>query len=375
MLKIMPHCLDHKYITELAIEKLCKELRNFNDLCLLLGEGNKEVLIQHVCEPDSEGKKDMVIELKEYCICGHKKVDVEKCLDYMQRRTELEKRLKHADYHEERKRIQRELSKIPKCKKRYDKEGPYFVKHHGGVNVNLWWYYTYTAARECLRDEFNECMARLARALHYAQDGPLARYLVVEGALDRYKFKLEDDIHDIDEVALSSVIRRDLETLNIMELVQSGADAAVNEEPFKYNRSIMRAEEILINALKNMIKLTAYTLVKFNELIRYARINKSRIIRLDRLHKLLMGLGLADVASTASVPVFMHNLITPTWIAWLIVTGGVLIMASQLILEKLEPALLLLKDNGGYERYIKRILKSRERRGVRLITREYKPFR
>jgi hypothetical protein len=38
MLKIMPHCLDHKYITELAIEKLCKELRNFNDICLLLGE-------------------------------------------------------------------------------------------------------------------------------------------------------------------------------------------------------------------------------------------------------------------------------------------------------------------------------------------------
>ncbi len=245
------------------------------------------------------------------------------------------------------------------------------MKHHGGVNVNLWWYYTYTAARECLRDEFNECMARLARALHYAQDGPLARHLVVEGALDRYKF----DIHDIDEAALSSVIRRDLETLNIMELVQSGADTAVNEEPFKYNRSIMRAEEILINALKNMIKLTAYTLVKFNELIRYARINKIRIIRLDRLHKLLMGLGLADVASTASVPVFMHNLITPTWIAWLIVTGGVLIMASQLIREKLEPALLLLKDNGGYERYIKRILKSRERRGVKLITREYKPFR
>jgi hypothetical protein len=110
-------------------------------------------------------------------------------------------------------------------------------------------------------------MARLARALHYAQDGPLARHLVVEGALDRYKFKLEDDIHDINEAALSSVIRKDLETLNIMELVQSGADTAVNEEPFKYNRSIMRAEEILINALKNMIKLTAYTLVKFNELI------------------------------------------------------------------------------------------------------------
>jgi hypothetical protein len=55
----------------------------------------------------------MVIELKEYCICNRKKVDVEKCLDYMQQRAELEKRLKHADYHEERKRIQQELSNTP----------------------------------------------------------------------------------------------------------------------------------------------------------------------------------------------------------------------------------------------------------------------
>jgi len=362
----MPYCDDHRYITELVIEKLCREL-GFTDLCQLLGGDNQKILVQHVCDPDDIG--DRVIELEEHCICDDKEVDVKTCSYYIRRRAELEKALERADYYDER--ILQELDKIPICEKMSNKE-EYFARHHGGVNINLWWYYIYTAAKECLRDRFGECIVRLARAIHYAQDGPLARYLVIEGALDKYEIR-RDEMHDIDEIALSRIIRRDLGTFDVMEPIRRGANIAIKERPFRYNRSIMKTEETLIDTLKRMIELTSYTLVKFNELTRYERRNRERIIRLDILRKLLMGFGFVDLVYTVFAPALTHHLVVSTWMAWLIVIGLAFIVASQLMYEYIEPALFLLKDDGGYRRYIRRILRSRNRRGVRLVTREYKP--
>jgi hypothetical protein len=113
--------------------------------------------------------------------------------------------------------------------------------------------------------------------------------------------------------------------------------------------------------------------VKFNELTRYERKNRERIIRLDILRKLFMGFGFVDLVYTVFAPAFTHYLVVSTWMAWLIVIRLAFIVASQLMYEYIEPALFLLKDDGGYRRYIRRILRSRKRRGVRLVTREYKP--
>jgi hypothetical protein len=43
-----------------------------------------------------------------------------------------------------------------------------------------------------------------------------------------------------------------------MEPIRRGANIAIKEKPFRYNKSIMKTEETLIDTLKRMIELTSY---------------------------------------------------------------------------------------------------------------------
>ena len=156
-------------------------------------------------DPDCESKRDRVMELTEYCICDGRDVDTETCRELIFKRGRLERMLSFASP-EERRVIMEEIQKIPICESK-NESGFSFAKHHDSVNINLWRYYVYTAAKQCLKnseERLRECMKRLARALHYAQNGPIARRIHGEGVLNRYHIKVEE-LHDDYEEELSRV--------------------------------------------------------------------------------------------------------------------------------------------------------------------------
>jgi len=275
---------------------------------------------------------------------------------------------------EERRRIKEKLSRVPKCEEKYESR-TLPARHHRGTNIHLWTYYIYTAAKQCLksrRESIGECVVRLARALHYAQDGALSKRISIEGVLETYELG-GDELHDINEKSLSRILSSPdlLESLDVLTPIQEGVNEALRGRPFEYSRSLLRTESTLTGALKLMLKLTAYTLVKFIEIVRYVRRSKKRILSLYSRYKILLIAGFAEILSMAIIS--MHYALLQSVATWLLLVGVALIVIARYVYEHIEPALFLIKENGRYEKYVERILEERVRLKARTVTRKYVP--
>jgi hypothetical protein len=112
----MPGCEVHKKLLEETLKVLCNEFEDFIDLCRLIDGGNRDALINSVCDPDNRNLVDYVIEIVKYCICDGKEVDIDRCNEWMSERRKLEQRLLSASSPDERRSIEEELRKIPRCK-------------------------------------------------------------------------------------------------------------------------------------------------------------------------------------------------------------------------------------------------------------------
>jgi len=227
---------------------LCNEFEDFIDLCRLIDGGNRDVLINSVCDPDNRNLVDYVIEIAEYCVCDGKEVDIDRCNELMSRRREHEQRLSSASSPDERRSIEEELRKIPRCKPQKPELRQKPVRHHEGVNTELWWYYVYTAAKDCLEaskgisGKARECMKRLARALHYAQDGPITRSIEIKGAYDAYTIQV-DELHDIFEEGITEIIRHEINNFDIFTPIREGVNMALNEKVFTEPNKLRSTEK------------------------------------------------------------------------------------------------------------------------------------
>jgi len=380
----MPGCEVHKKITEVTLKVLCNEFEDFIDLCRLIDGGNRDVLINSVCDPDNRDLADYAIEIVEYCICDGREVDIDNCNRLMSERRELEQKLSSASSPDERRSIEEELRKIPRCIPQKHKVGPKPVKHHGGVNTKLWWYYVYTAAKDCLEaskgisGKARECMKRLARALHYAQDGPITRYIKVEGVYNTYTVQ-DDKLHDIFEEGITEIIRREINNFDILTPIREGVNMALHEKVFTVSKkfsSTKDGEISIADAMKAMFRNTAYTFTKFIQIIRFVRGEGKKIQQLYMLYKLLQVAGFATIASLILlVFVFPQTTIH----VWLAVIGALLIASSKLLYSRITP-MVCLYMNLDCESYKKSILTptpaegivKKTEKGSRTVIREYR---
>jgi hypothetical protein len=295
----------------------------------------------------------------------------------MSRRRELERRLSSASSPVERRSIEEELRKIPRCKPQKPEVRQKPVKHHGGENTKLWWYYVYTAAKDCLEADkgisgkARECMKRLARALHYAQDGPITKYIKIEGAYDVYTIQV-DELHDIFEEGITEIIRHEINNFDIFTPIREGVNMALNEKAFIVpdKKKLSSTEETsIVNAMKAMFRNTAYTFTKFIQIIRFVRREGKKIQQLYMLYRALQIAGYVAIASLILlVFVLPHTLVH----VLLTVIGASLIASSNLLYIKIRP-MLCLYMNIGCEGYKKSILTERttEERSKRTIVRKY----
>lgn len=365
----IPGCADHRELARKVKEEICGEYEEFVDLCEFIDK-TEGILNVYICQPDRTPYSDRVYVVEEYCVCNGKEVEIETCKYYMKRRRELENLLRNSALSTaEREKIEEELRNIPYCRKRSRSYDPKNVKHHGGVNETLWWYYLYTAAKDYMRGLKDNSMMRLARALHYAQDGPLSRKIFVEGELGTYKV---DDIHDILEYAISNPIKRHLETLDIAPIVQRGMEKAVSENPFSYDNNYLgRTGTSVLSVLELMIEFTAYTLVKFIEIVRFVDRSKEKLLRLDKIRKTLVTAGITEIMAVALASVYFAPL--QAMLLWLTVVGASLIVIAQLIYQKIKAPLLLIKGDGEYEKFVQGLLAVKTRKGIKVVSRRYQP--
>jgi hypothetical protein len=372
----MPGCEVHQKITEETLKVLCNEFEDFIDLCRLIDGDNRDVLINSVCDPDIRNLADYVIEIAMYCVCDGEEVDIDECNELMSKRRELEQRLSYASSPDERRSIEEELRKIPRCipqNPKSDKK-PVPVKHHGGVNTRLWWYYVYTAAKDCLEankgisDKARECMKRLARALHYAQDGPITRHIKVEGVYDIYTVQI-DKLHDIFEEGITEIIRREINNFDIFTPIREGVNMAQNEKAFTISRKLSSTEETsIVNAMKAMFRNTAYTFTKFIQIIRFIRREGKKIQQLYMLYRALQIAGYVAIASLILLVLVSPHILVQVLLALI---GSSLIASSNLLYIKIRP-MLCLYINIDCEGYKKSILTERTERGRRTIIRKYR---
>jgi len=371
----MPGCEVHQKITEETLKVLCNEFEDFIDLCRLIDGDNRDVLINSVCDPDIRNLADYVTEIAEYCVCDGEEVDIDRCNELMSRRRELEQRLSYASSPDERRSIEEELRKIPRCKLQKTEPRQKPVKHHGGVNTTLWRYYVYTAAMNCLEADkgisgkARECMKRLARALHYAQDGPITRSIRIEGAYDVHTIKV-DEFHDIFEKGITEIIRHEINNFDIFTPIREGVNMALNEKAFTVpdKKKLSSTEETsIVNAMKAMFRNAAYTFTKFIQIIRFVKRESKKIQRLYMLYRALQMTGYAAIASLILlVFVLPHTLVH----VLLTVIGASLIASSNLLYIKIRP-MLCLYMNIDCEGYKKSILTERTEEGKRIIVRKY----
>jgi len=392
----MPGCSEknqvHQQITDITLEKLCNEFEDFPDLCgLIKDDKNEEILRAHVCDPDNPNfvDRDYVIEVSEYCICDGEEVNIYKCNEYMSRSRELEQRLLFASSLDERRSIEEELRKIPRCKKQKLKpRPPEPVKHHhpDGVNIMLWWYYVYTAAKDCLEaskgssEKIRESMIRLARALHYAQDGPIIRYMKIKGAYDIYTVRV-DELHNIFEKEISEIVKRGLNDFNISTPIMEGVKMALNErKEDMFNISTMSKKlcsvekDSIIDAIKAMFRNTAYTFTKFIQIIRFVRREGKKI---QQLYMLYRALRVAGYATISLLILLVFVLPQTSAYVWLAVIGALLFASSQLLYSRIRP-MICLYMNVDCENYEDEILTERSEeekteKGTRTVTKRYAP--
>jgi len=101
-----------------------------------------------------------------------------------------------------------------------------------------------------------------------------------------------------------------------------------------------------------MHKLTAYILVKFIEIIRYVKRRREEILllKLDKMRKILAIIGITEIIFVGLLAPYYIQL--QSVFLWLILAGIVLLVTSIQIHEHIKPALLLIKENGEYKKYV-----------------------
>uniref|UniRef100_A0A7C1CET6 Uncharacterized protein n=1 Tax=Thermofilum adornatum TaxID=1365176 RepID=A0A7C1CET6_9CREN len=369
----MPGCDVHQSITHLVFEKICNDppfSKYGEELYKLINNEFLEILIESVCDPDHQ--PDRVSQLYEYCICDGKEVDADTCKEILTKKEELQKSLFEASP-EEKKYIERKLKSIPSCTQKREQR-TYPAKHHGGTNIKLWWYYVYSASKLCLRgtkESAREGMKKLARALHYAQDGPISRQLNINGVLGTYTAS-NDELHDIYEKKLSQIIEQELNNFDIETAIHEGVNLALNEKPFIYSKSLQHYEISMSEAMKSMFKFTAYTFIKFIQLIDYVQKEKENLLKQYKTYKMIETSGYAVVL----IPLFLI-LVSPTitnLITWTTLSGSLMIFISQLLINRIKPAICILRDEVHCRNYVKNdILTDRIKKEVKTITIQYLP--
>jgi len=369
----MPGCEVHQKITEETLKVLCNEFEDFIDLRRLIDGDNRDVLINSVCDPDDRNLIDYVTEIAEYCVCDGEEVDIDRCNELMSRRREFEQRLSYASSPDEKRSVEEELRKIPRCKPQKTEPRQKPVRHHGGVNTKLWWYYVYTATKDCLEaskgisGKARECMKRLARALHYAQDGPITRNIRIEGAYNVYTIQV-DELHDIFEEGITEIIRREINNFDISIPIREGVNMALNEKVFTVSRKLSSTEETsIVDAMRAMFRNTAYTFTKFIQIIRFVRREGKKIQRLYMLYRALPMAGYAAIASLILLVFVSSHILVQVLLALI---GPSLIASSNLLYNKIRP-MLCLYMNIDCEGYKKFILTERTKMGKRTIVRKY----
>jgi len=377
----MPGCEVHQKITEETLKMLCNEFEDFIDLCRLIDGDNRDVLINSVCDPDIRNLADYVTEIVKYCVCDGEEVDIDKCNELMSERRKLEQRLSSASSPDERRSIEEELRKIPRCKPQKPEVRQKPVKHHGGENTK---YYVYTATKDCLEaskgisGKARECMKRLARALHYAQDGPITKYIKIEGAYDAYTIQV-DELHDIFEEGITEIIRHEINNFDIFTPIREGVNMALNEKVFTEPNKLSSTKEIsIVGAMKAMFRNTAYTFTKFIQIIRFVRREGKKIQQLYMLYKVLQVAGYAAIVSSILLVILLVFVFPQTTMhVWLAVIGALLIALSKLLYSRIKP-MICLYMNVDCKNYIKNILTPTEgnvektEKGSRTVIREYR---
>jgi hypothetical protein len=371
----------------ITLEKLCNEFEDFPDLCELINDENKKILIAHVCDPDNRRLADHVIVISKYCICDGEEVNIDKCNELMSRRRELEQRLSSASSLDERRSIEEELRKIPRCKEQKPKPRQKLVKHHypNGVNIRLWWYYVYTAAKDCLEaskgvsEKVRECMMRLARALHYAQDGAVTKHIKIEDVHGIYMFRV-GKLHEVFEDGVSEIIMRELSNFDIFTPIREGVNMALNERKedmfniTTMSKKLRLAKEVSIaDAMKAMFRNTAYTLTKFIQIIRFVRREGKKIQQLYMLYRVLQVAGYAAISSLILLVFVLPQISVCVWLA---VIGSLLIALSKLFYSRIKPMICLYMNVDCKNHIKKDILTKRSmkktRKGIRTVIREYR---
>jgi len=122
-----------------------------------------------------------------------------------------------------------------------------------------------------------------------------------------------------------------------------------------------------------MHKLTAYILVKFIEIIRYVKRRREEILllKLDKMRKILAIIGITEIIFVGLLAPYYIQL--QSVFLWLILAGIVLLVTSIQIHEHIKPALLLIKENEEYKKYVEWILRERVEKDTRTVTRIHIP--
>lgn len=133
-----------------------------------------------------------------------------------------------------------------------DRSGLCACKEHDGVNESLYWYYYDVAVRLYASGKRAEAARALGRAIHYAQDGVLARWMYT-GTGECGGQVSGVDVHDRAEAGLERLLgtpgARELVEEGVARALSGGMVTAPGHDP----------RDILVRAAQN----TAATLLRF----------------------------------------------------------------------------------------------------------------
>ena len=170
-----------------------------------LSDDLKEVLIEHVTDPDEKPKADREEVSIESCTYENRDIDLEECRALIQRRDKLKRSYvecvrTHGIQHDECRKLKAELESIENNLK-IERKPPQvtYSKHHGGLNTLAYRYYFVNAVRCYMLCQKEESMKHLARALHYIQDAPLKRKPESESLVEDCVVVGKEDYHEVVE--------------------------------------------------------------------------------------------------------------------------------------------------------------------------------
>ena len=341
----MPSSNVHRDVTRKVYEILCNNFHEFRERMEWLCDLDINEVVEYSVDPDRV--PDKVHAVMETCYCGGKEVDIIYCQmpDFDTESTSRKRRC----YVKEKKQMRS-------------------ARHHGGINVTLWKYYLLSAAKFYIRGDSTKSCWALGRALHYAQDGVLSRNFTVEGVADTY----ESDVHDVVERALDKYVYDYLRRTDVTNLVKEGVDVALNEKPMAVDDvdRVFEPTTSPTEIAENVIRATAYTYVKFFNVVNYIKTNKERILRNVRRMKLISFAGFGGILASIALAVlsaYSHPFSLFSTLPILLPSTALLI--TWPLYRSIKLGELYVLDVVDKES----ILTHRARRGVNIITETYQP--